>query len=382
MTGVNFHRNARKETAMFPKSFERLTAALVVALEMNKSRAKCFAAIILTAIEGKSVLLADVAKRLPGAALDKSKFHRLQDFYREVRPDFSALARMIMGYLDIAAGHSLVLALDRTGWQMRGGHEYNLLLLCACTGDMGVPILWRDLERLGNSSPEQRIPLLESFINLFGAERVHCLLGDREFVGKAWFNWLRGRDIPFVMRLRNDIRVADSCGRMVPATNLFHCLRVGESMVLGSRTVFHGLSSICAMRLRSGELLVLASHGIDAKEALALYKQRWNIETGFEKLKTHGFHIESSRLHGQGKMECVLVALAIGAAWCHASGVWSVKAIAPIKLKKHGRKEQSIFSRGMALLCSLFHGIGRELRHVSQAVFGMLRRAANAAIQK
>ncbi len=371
---------------MFPKSFARLVASLSVSLALHKSRAECLAAVILTAIEGKSVLLADVAKRLPGEALDKSKFHRLQDFYREVRLDCSMRARMVMGCIShIVADSPLVLALDRTGWQTRAGHEYNLLILSVCLGDMGLPLFWSDLRSLGNSSPQKRIPLLESFINVFGLDHIRCLAGDREFVGKEWFSWLRKREIPFVMRLREDVCVSDSRGRMVPATNLFHGLRVGESVLLGARTIYHGLpglSNLCAMRLRSGELLVLASQGIDDKEALAIYKQRWNIETGFQKLKTHGFHIESSRLHGDGKMACILAALAIGAAWCYAGGAWSAKAVAAIKRKKHGRKEESVFGRGMALLSSLFLGVGRELRLVAQIVFGILKRATNAAIQK
>ena len=39
MTGDNFNRNTRKETAMFPKCVERLADVLAMALRLNKSRA-------------------------------------------------------------------------------------------------------------------------------------------------------------------------------------------------------------------------------------------------------------------------------------------------------------------------------------------------------
>jgi hypothetical protein len=53
--------------------------------------------------------------------------------------------------------------------------------------------------------------------------------------------------------------------------------------------------------------------------------------------------------------------------------------MAPIKRKKHGHPEQSIFARGLGLLASFLHGIAAKLRQIALAVFAILRRAANAA---
>jgi hypothetical protein len=380
MTGINFHRNTRKETAMFPQSFRKVADTLKEALRLNKARAECFAAFIITAVEAKSILLDDVVKRLPGKALGKSKFHRLQDFFREVRPDFNAVARMIMGFVEKATRQPLVLAIDRTGWQIRGKHEYNLLVLSVCLGDVGLPLLWTDLHRLGNSMIGKRKRLLRRFLQLFGVERIHCLIGDREFNGKEWFAWLKAERIPFLMRLRQNTTIAATGGTGTLAKHLFHQVKFDEIMDLGIRYAFKTTMGICATRTRAGELLILGYHqDLDGAAALALYRQRWNIETGFEKLKTHGFHLESSRLHGGGKIERVLAALALAEAWCYASGDWSVQATAPIKRKKHGRPEQSIFARGLELLASFLHGIAANLRQVALAVFAILRRAANAA---
>jgi hypothetical protein len=88
MTGDNFNRNARKETAMFPKCVERLACILATELRLNKARAKCFAGIVIGAAEAKSVLLSELAVRVPGNATTTSKFRRLQDFFCEVLLDF------------------------------------------------------------------------------------------------------------------------------------------------------------------------------------------------------------------------------------------------------------------------------------------------------
>lgn len=366
---------------MFPKSFRKVADVLKEALRLNKSRADCFAAFIITAIEAKSILLDDVVKRMPGTALAKSKFHRLQDFFREVRPDFNAVSRMVMGFVDKVSKGPLVLSLDRTGWQIHDGHEYNVLVLSICLGDMGLPILWCDLHSLGNSTTSKRQRLIRRFLNLFGPERMDCLIGDREFVGEDWFAWLCEEHLPFLMRLRQNNYIAGSGGKGTKAENLFRHLRFGEVLDLGVRRAFKTSMGICATRTRAGELLILGYHkGLDGHTALAMYRKRWNIETGFEKLKTHGFHMESSRLRGGGKIERVLAALALAAAWSYTGGIWSAEAIAPIKRKKHGRPEQSLFARGVETLAAMFHGVGTELRRTSQALFALLRAAQKAAL--
>jgi hypothetical protein len=286
---------------------------------------------------------------------------------------------MVMGFVDGITNKPLVLSLDRTGWKMHGGHEYNLLVLSVCLGDMGLPLLWSDLRRLGNSVARKRQRLVRRFLRLFGRERIECLIGDREFIGEAWFAWLQSERIPFLMRLRQNNHIGNAGGQSVKAENLFRHLRIGEVLDLGLRCAFKTTMGICATRTRAGELLILGYHeGLDGQTALAMYRKRWNIETGFEKLKTHGFHLESSRLRGGGKIERLLAILALAAAWSYAGGLWSIKAIAPIKRKKHGRPEQSIFARGLGLLTGILHGIGTELRRTCQALFALLRMAANA----
>ena len=364
---------------MFPKSFRKVADALKEALSLNKSRSKCFAAFIITAVEAKSILLDAVVKRLPGEALGKSKFHRLQDFFREVRLDFNAVSRMIMGFVDKVTKQPLVLSLDRTGWQIRGGHEYNLLVLSVCLGDMGLPLLWCDLRRLGNSLTRKRQRLVRRLLRLFGHERLKCLIGDLEFVGEDWFAWLSTERIPFLMRLRQNNSIANADGKRTIARDLFPHLKFGEELDLGIRRAFRTAMGICATRTRAGELLILGYHdGIDGHTALAMYRQRWNIETGFEKLKTHGFHLESSRLRGGGKIERVLAALALATAWSYTGGLWSIKVIAPIKRKKHGRAEQSVFARGLEVITALFHGIGTALGRTAQTLFALLRAAGKA----
>ena len=114
---------------------------------------------------------------------------------------------------------------------------------------------------------------------------------------------------------------------------------------------FAAYIGVCATRLPSGELLILGYSGVSAADAGKFYLRRWNIETGFEKLKSHGFNLEASRLRGKGKYERLMAVLAVGIAWCYAMGIWSLVTDKPIRLiqKLNARRAQSIFTRGRDL---------------------------------
>ncbi len=110
---------------MFPKCVERLAGILAVGLRLNKARAKCMAGIVIGATEAKSVLLSELATRIPGNATTISKFRWLQDFFCEVMLDFDAVAILLMGFVAELTKEPLTLALDRTNWTSGMPAEWN-----------------------------------------------------------------------------------------------------------------------------------------------------------------------------------------------------------------------------------------------------------------
>ena len=122
---------------MLPSHYGKLVDALRQYLPLNKARAKAFAACAIGAIETKSVRLSDLALYLPTQALPESKFRRLQLFFGQLKLDYHALSKFIMGMLKEVTGDTpLVLAIDRTSWEARK-NSVNLLVLSVCLGDAG-----------------------------------------------------------------------------------------------------------------------------------------------------------------------------------------------------------------------------------------------------
>jgi hypothetical protein len=358
---------------MFQNNHSKLVRVLKDGLGMNLCRAEVMAAIVLSAITAKSILVSLIVSRLPGTAKQKSKYRRVQNYFLQTRLDYNAVAVLIVKLLGSLLPDKWMLSLDRTNWTARK-KEINLLVLSVCMGDIAVPLFWTDLGYKGNSNTAQRKEIIKRFAATFGYDKIHCLMADREFIGKNWFWWLQKKSIPYVVRLRNNLKVKAGGGREKKVCNLFYNLKTGEELCLDEKKVCGALHVISAIRLPGNELVILVSFGVEKEMVSDYYSVRWNIETGFEKLKSHGFNFEESRLNGAGKYELMLAGLSIALAWCYSIGEWSVRKIEPIKLKKHGRKERSVFGRGLEELRSYFTGCAANLRQLSQVTIGILYR--------
>lgn len=81
--------------------------------------------------------------------------------------------------------------------------------------------------------------------------------------------------------------------------------------------------------------------------------QRWGIETRFACWKTRGFNLESTHFSNPERVSRLVALLSITLCWAFRVGEWCNQR-QPIKLKKHGRKAQSIFRLGLDDLRHLF----------------------------
>jgi hypothetical protein len=80
-------------------------------------------------------------------------------------------------------------------------------------GDCHWPLCWELLDnRSGNSNAGDRAALLDFCLRVLGPDRVGLVVGDREFVGHAWFKYLKDQGIFFVMRLPKHHLLTDRAG--------------------------------------------------------------------------------------------------------------------------------------------------------------------------
>jgi len=347
------------------KEVKVLKNALKSQLPMNAARLHCLAGIIIALIKVRTVNLTQVAVGFPGKSKKDSKYKRIQRFFNSFSFDYPLIAKFVVKLLGIR-DKTWKLTIDRTNWKF-GRININIFTLGIAYLGAAFPILWMLLPKRGNSNTEERIKLIDRFIEIFGVDKIDCLTGDREFIGKKWFSYLVEKGITFRLRIKENILVTNSRGIPVHAKTLFRFLKPGQYSVLeGKRSVLGLELFIVGLKQSNGEYVILVTNK-NPEQAMEDYKIRWEIETLFGCLKTRGFNFESTHLIDPERIKKLVALLAIAFCWCHITGEWA-ETLKPIKIKKHGRKAESIFRCGLDVLREIVLNISEKLNDFKKMV--------------
>jgi hypothetical protein len=237
------------------------------------------------------------------------------------------------------------LTLDRTNWRY-GESDINALVIGLVHAGVSVPVACEMLDKKGNSNSAERVKLLDELLARLPAKRIRTLFGDREFIGEAWFSALQERNIPYIMRVRENLIATLPDGGTQLLSALFAGLGRENKSPIMENVLFCGVRQhLQAMRLKTGELLILAFHGVTQKRPLAAYRRRWSIETLFSCMKKRGFDIEATHMTCLAKLKKLFAIVAIAVTWSLRIGE-TCERKRPAKIKNHGYKASSTFQTG------------------------------------
>ena len=221
-----------------------------------------------------------------------SQYRRLQRFFSsELSP--AVFTQLIVSKL-VRPGQPQVLVMDRTHWRL-GRTDLNVLCVGLVHQGVSIPLEYQSLQKPKGQLPYRRTKTPPdpgkrlAYLN----PSVCCLVADREFIGRAWFAFLLAQQVDFVIRLRGNtwITLDDGRRRYLAAFN--------QRMPRGTTRYYPGrLHSMAALTLNlvchrpvHGERILLLTNRTDLTQVLALYGQRWTIETTFACLKSRGFNL-------------------------------------------------------------------------------------------
>jgi transposase len=196
-------------------------------------------------------------------------------------------------------------------------------------------------KKRGNSDYRDRIELLKKYIATFGLESIECVIGDREFIGKDWIEWLEQQQIPYVLRIKeNGQYIGKRNAKMVKAASLFKALQAGQIKYVGKRQVGKTdsyWSHITALKTTTHQLVVLL-HSPHIQQPCQVYRRRWEIELLFKVMKTSGFDLEATHISEADRLETLLAIVGISCCFAYRIGIYCIIEKPPkIKKKqKHG----------------------------------------------
>lgn len=252
------------------------------------------------------------------------------------------------------------IAIDRTEWQF-GQQWVNVLMLSVAYKGISIPLFWTILDEKGCSDNVERREILQKFVDEFGAESIRFVTADREFCSKEWLDYLVEKKIPYRLRIKANYQITSRRGKLIRASKLCRTLKIGERLELRGRRKLWGKQvylGVC--RKADGDnVLVIASE--QSGKILLEYGERWKIETLFGILKTRGFRLEDTHITEIERISKLLSLLTIAVSWAILAGEFEIHAT-PLKLRKHGRLEKSIFRLGFDTLRNCFCQITTNIR--------------------
>ncbi|OAG27037.1 hypothetical protein TH606_09155 [Thermodesulfatator autotrophicus] len=169
----------------------------------------------------------------------------------------------------------IYLIIDRHEWE-RGKKINNLLTLMiySLEWNIGFPIQVIDLDGKGNSSIEERKLLLEEVYEILrgdieSGEIEVTILGDREFVGERWEDYIGSKFGNYILRVKRDYEVCDG-KRVVDIYNDMGRGEVREIRRDGWRVVIKRLSA-CSDRRDDCLALVTLDMNSKAEDVIEIY---------------------------------------------------------------------------------------------------------------
>jgi hypothetical protein len=299
--------------------FNTLLERYKTLLPWNLARTKCFVGMILGMVSSGSVQQHKTAVGFSGPAAQSSVCARIRDFLRSFTFDFVDYARAVVAISGVQGPFDL--AIDRTNWKF-GRTDINLLVLAMVIHkQFAIPLFWKALDKQGSSNAQERIDLLNQFIDTFGIEKIGSLMGDREFIGKTWIDFLIQHNIPFYIRSKGN-RIMDLIelkGYQFHLQAMFEHLNPRQKRFVAYDLDGHPLY-FAGTRSKDGDLVIIMSNQDQGAKILKIYRKRWTIELMFKHCKQNGFNLEDTHLRHLDRIEKLLAVVASALLLCFKAG--------------------------------------------------------------
>jgi hypothetical protein len=323
--------------------------------KVNLSRLKLISMFVFALCKVQTVGFEKLANAFDSSAQADSSLRRVQRFIANFALDSGLVAKLIFGLLP--QKENLKLTIDRTNWKF-GRTDINIFMLGVTYKGVAFPLLFTMLDKRGNSNSQERINLVNRFIELFGTDCIDCLMADREFIGDKWIKFLNDNRIRYYIRIRNNFKIyIPHKNEEIKAAWLFKSLKFGE--FLHYKRIVRMGTQLCYIsgckqkgKKKEGELLMIVSFN-KPEQAQINYKERWQIETCFRAMKSSGFDIEKTHLQAIDRIEKLTLLVMIAFVWCYKTGIFIHENVKKIKIKKHGRKAKSIFKCGLSYIANV-----------------------------
>ncbi len=320
---------------------------------IHQSRLNFLELVIPAIIAAKSVQYHRIAGEMLGDVQEASKEKRIQRFMTDYPLD-EEFVFLFLVFLLPKKG-KLTLCIDRTTWEF-GSCTHNLLTVTAYSHGVGVPIWVEPVAPNGGCCDvEDKQYMIMKCIDIVGRERIKCVIGDSEFIGNEWIEYLWKEKIRFFFDIRSN-QYFEYQGRSYTVRDWMRGRYKSElkDIIIFGKTLNIGIKrQKMSKNIKKKPFLAVVTNCKTTHGILGIYKNRWSVEVFFQSLKGRGFCMESTHLDNPMAMRKMFMLLCMAFVICLCVGI-EINKVSPIPIKKHGYKANSFFRTGTNFIARLF----------------------------
>jgi len=224
----------------------------------NKARLDCFARMLLAIFSVRTVNLSEIAVAFASKAKMRSRYIRLQRFFKQFKLDYVLIAKWIFN-LFFSVDKPIYLTIDRTNWYW-GKAKINIFVLGIAYEGLSIPLFWKALPKAGNSNFNEQRALISRFLNTFPQIKIAGLLADREFANHQLFHWLDQKNVAFYIRIKEGAMLRIKNKKWLTAKKLFKALQPNYTAYPMTVWIFGQKLYLAASRAEKGEVMLVATN--------------------------------------------------------------------------------------------------------------------------
>ncbi len=273
-------------------------------------------ALLMTGIfHSRDVRLSRIAENIPLDVQEDSVAQRFRRWLKNPRLDERAIYDPVARQLLVSLRHTrLRLQIDRTMIDDR----FNVLMVSLAYRRRAIPLAWRGLPHLGNSTFMEREDILPHVVDLLPAGATVLLLGDREFGTPDLMRSAQVYGWDYCLRVKGTSYVYLPTGQWVQLRDLapdpgtrYYLTDVKLTLSQGYGPIHFAL----ACDDRSDDPWFIATNRCPSPRTLRDYARRFGCEELFSDIKARGFNLALSQLHHADRFSRLLLAIALLYVW-------------------------------------------------------------------
>jgi len=258
--------------------------------------------------------------------------------------------------------------LDATEWKIGlfncEDSPLHILVLATDYKGIAIPIYFEVFEHKGVLSEQERMAFMERACSFCPLAQT-TLIGDREFIGDAWFTCLVNLGMNFIIRIRKNMYQKNLCNGRSYESLQKRAKRKGKaSELIKIKDTTFRLWLIDKKNDPKEPFIYILTNILDKRQVPDLYRLRWKIELLFKYFKTNGYNLEDLRITDLNKIRLMITMLTLACIFTILAGKDREKE-KPTKQKKYadGRTFDavSVFKRGESFLKQHFISLTRFL---------------------